>query len=601
MSSCKFGDEGKSRVAHRATPVSTELLQSLEHKRLALAKVCLFNVLNCSNNIILKFGLNGRIFYRPVAKSIEFRPISRETPILKIKIAGQDTITAKGKEKTLSDSSEEEQWLCKPRFNGTVKAPMKTRVSDSPIKKYPRKKIILSDESEDEAENAPSASTLKKVAKSAAKHARKNKGVSSDEDEWDDDCAAENDGSNHSENTPSDDSDAEERRSHRRCEKEDDVSRKCREFFNAATQAQLLATPRVTEKIALCIINKRPFESFMKLETAISEVARGKQALEAYMEHLENRDVLEKILDDCKDHADAVAQDFEQCTQNKFQPSLLTNGCNLHEYQQIGLNWLIMMYKKGFNCILGDEMGLGKTIQVIAFLAYLKEKNVRGPHLVVVPSSTVENWMGEITKWCQHIKLLTYYGSQEERKQLRHMAKKKKETIDVVLTTYNMISSKHDDKKFFKNFSMNYVIYDEGHMLKNCGTERYRNLMKVKNGPALEAGSAAMYQKDRIEQAKLILQPYILRRLKVQVLGHLPEKLEEVIEVDMLDKQRDNYEKVLDSVRGDDGDPNNAYGALVKLRQAANHPLLRRIQFNDVLVDKLAKTLCAKILTKLYI
>lgn len=52
--------------------------------------------------------------------------------------------------------------------------------------------------------------------------------------------------------------------------------------------------------------------------------------------------------------------------------------------------------------------------------------------------------------------------------------------IDVILTTYNMISSKHDDKKFFKNFSINYVVYDEGHMLKNCSTDRYRNLMKVK-------------------------------------------------------------------------------------------------------------------------
>lgn len=43
-----------------------------------------------------------------------------------------------------------------------------------------------------------------------------------------------------------------------------------------------------------------------------------------------------------------------------------------------------------------------------------------------------------------------------------------------------MISSKHDDKKFFKNFSLNYVIYDEGHMLKNCATDRYKNLMKVR-------------------------------------------------------------------------------------------------------------------------
>ncbi|VDO45411.1 unnamed protein product [Heligmosomoides polygyrus] len=75
------------------------------------------------------------------------------------------------------------------------------------------------------------------------------------------------------------------------------------------------------------------------------------------------------------------------------------------------------------------EKGLGKTIQVIAFIAYLMETNVRGPHLIVVPSSTIENWMAEFIKWCPKVKLLTYYGSQDERKQLRHMAKKKKANV----------------------------------------------------------------------------------------------------------------------------------------------------------------------------
>lgn len=49
--------------------------------------------------------------------------------------------------------------------------------------------------------------------------------------------------------------------------------------------------------------------------------------------------------------------------------------------------------------------GLGKTIQVIAFIAYLMETNVRGPHLIVVPSSTIENWMAEFIKWCPKVKV----------------------------------------------------------------------------------------------------------------------------------------------------------------------------------------------------
>ncbi|VDL80704.1 unnamed protein product [Nippostrongylus brasiliensis] len=681
MSSSKFGDTGKSRVAHRSTVASDEVLQSLEHKRLALAKIAasISSKKGAAKgaNCLTKSISNGIVKAPPPKRKKvvqsdddedflvedeeaddvdeEFVPSDEDESPRKKRGNQKNKTRASPKEapnsalglgrsgtsnekvRTLSESSEEE-WMCKPRLE---EKRMNTRLSDSPVKKKPRTKTIFSEESDDDdqEENFTSATTLKKVAKAAAKHGRKRK--VSDEDYIDDgsDRGSYRRG-NLSEESPYEDSDDDEDH-HGRNDGEDSVSRACLEFFNESTEAQLLATPRMTERIVSQVLSNRPFHAFADLEDAISKVPRGVMALNAYMELLENRGVLEKILDDCKDHAESVAAEFEHCTQRRLQPKLLDNGCKLHEYQQVGLNWLVMMHEKGFNCILGDEMGLGKTIQVIAFIAYLMEANVRGPHLIVVPSSTIENWMAEFMKWCPKVRLLTYYGSQEERRQLRHMAKKKKESIDVILTTYNMISSKHDDKKFFKNFSINYVIYDEGHMLKNCGTDRYRNLMKVKGkrkvlmtgtplqnnlielislmyfvmtkiftkycediaqllqhfkqqGPALESGSSSMYKKDRIEQAKQILQPYMLRRLKAQVLSHLPEKHEQVIEVEMLENQKELYENVLDSVRGIDGDTSNAYGALVHLRQAANHPLLRRVQYTDSIIDKLAKTLCAK-------
>ncbi|KHJ95594.1 protein, SNF2 family [Oesophagostomum dentatum] len=683
MSSSKFGDEGRSRVAHRSTNASDEMLQSLQHKRLALAKIAAtigskssgqtrmtnfygkqytngnargpapkrkkvvesddeedFIVDDEEEEADEDFVLSDEEEERARKKRKSKKPDESKSNAKKPSadtVGLEESRSTNKKTRTLSESSEEE-WLCKPRLNESARR-MSTRVSDdTPIKKTPRKQTVLSDESEEEPDDRfTSAPTLKKVAKAAAKHARKRK-VSSDYEEFLED-GSERGSDRLSEQSESADSDDEDHRY--RSEEEDDVMLACLDFFNTATRPQVLSTPRFTERIAAKILDGRPFATFRDLEVAVSEVPRGTMALNAYMETLENRGVLEKILDDCKSHAQAVASEFEQCTEQRLQPKLLDSKCSLHEYQHVGLNWLVMMYRKGFNCILGDEMGLGKTIQVIAFIAYLKEIGVRGPHLIVVPSSTIENWMSEFLKWCPKIHLLTYYGSQDERKQLRHMAKKRKENIDVVLTTYNMISSKHDDKKFFKNFSMNYVIYDEGHMLKNCGTDRYRNLMKVKGkrkilmtgtplqnnlielislmyfvmtniftkycedigqllqhfkqqGPALESGTCSMYQKDRIEQAKQILQPYILRRLKTQVLGHLPEKHEEVVEVDMLQEQKELYENVLDSVKGFDGDTSNAYGALIHLRQAANHPLLRRVQYTDSLVDKLAKTLCAK-------
>ncbi|KAK6031164.1 SNF2 family protein [Ostertagia ostertagi] len=702
MSSSKFSDGSRSRVAHRSSAASDEMLQSLEHKRLALAKIAASigaKKAGAKGGVSVKQYGNGAVAKGPDAKKKkiihsdddedfivddeaedadedfmlsdeeEKRPRKKRTgPDAKKKkiihsdddedfivddeaedadedfmlsdeeekrprkkrtgldswlkgrpkksasnVSKESTTNALGlgrsgtteKVRTLSESSEEE-WLCKPRLDENAKR-MKTHASDSPIKKRSRIKAVFSEESdEDQEENLTSASTLKKVAKAAAKHGRKRKG-SSDEEYLGDGGSDKGSyrGGRSSEEATSDSDDDEHRP---RNEEEDDVMLACLEFFNTSTRSQLTSTPRMTERIVSQIVERRPFNSFAELESAISEIPRGTGALNAYMEFLENRGVLEKILDDCKDHSLSVAAEFEKCTHRRLKPALLDEKCTLHEYQHVGLNWLVMMHEKGFNCILGDEMGLGKTIQVIAFIAYLKEANVRGPHLIVVPSSTIENWMAEFIKWCPKVRLLTYYGSQEERRQLRHMAKKKKENIDVILTTYNMISSKHDDKKFFKNFSIHYVVYDEGHMLKNCGTDRYRNLMKVKRlclqqGPALESGSCSMYQKDRIEQAKLILQPYMLRRLKTQVLYHLPEKHEEVIEVEMLENQKELYENVLDS-RNDAiisfqcsrcrRDTNNAYGALMRLRQAANHPLLRRVQYTDSLLDKLAKTLCAK-------
>lgn len=92
----------------------------------------------------------------------------------------------------------------------------------------------------------------------------------------------------------------------------------------------------------------------------------------------------------------------------------------LRDYQHIGLDWLVMMHERKLNGILADEMGLGKTIQTIALLAHVAcEQGVWGPHLIVVPTSVLLNWEFEFKKWCPAFKILTYFGSTKERKQLR--------------------------------------------------------------------------------------------------------------------------------------------------------------------------------------
>merc|ERR1739838_730926 len=101
------------------------------------------------------------------------------------------------------------------------------------------------------------------------------------------------------------------------------------------------------------------------------------------------------------------------------QPRSLNSDFQLSVFQLIGLNWLVLMHKQSLNGILADEMGLGKTIQTIAFLAHLQERGEEGPHLIVVPSSTMDNWRKELELWAPDIKVVTYWGAQDERRHLR--------------------------------------------------------------------------------------------------------------------------------------------------------------------------------------
>jgi SWI/SNF-related matrix-associated actin-dependent regulator of chromatin subfamily A containing DEAD/H box 1 len=122
---------------------------------------------------------------------------------------------------------------------------------------------------------------------------------------------------------------------------------------------------------------------------------------------------------------------------------------------------------------------------VIAFLSYLKEQNLtKGANAIVVPASTFENWANELERWCPNLKVVTYSGSQEERKSFRLWWKNDKykeevESYDVILTTYNLVNSSKWDRAFFRTIELHYIIYDEAHMLKNMATQRYASLMQI--------------------------------------------------------------------------------------------------------------------------
>jgi SWI/SNF-related matrix-associated actin-dependent regulator 1 of chromatin subfamily A len=176
-----------------------------------------------------------------------------------------------------------------------------------------------------------------------------------------------------------------------------DLRSKVVTFLQEANSFELQTIPGVSGKKIDLIINLRPFidwddcvfkfDNYTNLSTDI---------LNNCCATLKARETVERLMSSCEEISRELTQTVDKLSALK-QPNILDKQMKLTNYQLIGLNWLALMHKKGLNCILADEMGLGKTIQVIAFFAYLRETlNITGPHLIIVPSSTLDNWSREV-------------------------------------------------------------------------------------------------------------------------------------------------------------------------------------------------------------
>lgn len=210
------------------------------------------------------------------------------------------------------------------------------------------------------------------------------------------------------------------------------------DFMNNATAIELQSVKNLSEKKAGLIIELRPFTDWADLRNKLStSKALSAELLNHAQELLNKQSNVANILAKCNKMVKRMESAIEEGAGIVEQPRLLNPKFKLADYQMIGLNWLTVMHKQQMNGILADEMGLGKTIQIIAFLAYLKENRLaKAAHLIVVPSSTLDNWANELETWCPNLAVQKYYGSQEERKRMRvRFAKEGFTGFDVLLTT----------------------------------------------------------------------------------------------------------------------------------------------------------------------
>jgi SNF2 family DNA or RNA helicase len=143
---------------------------------------------------------------------------------------------------------------------------------------------------------------------------------------------------------------------------------------------------------------------------------------------------------------------------NIVQPSSIARA--MKSYQLAGLEWMIQLYDYKAGGILADEMGLGKTVQSISLLAYLKQiRRIDGPHLIVVPLSTLGNWHEEIRMWCPELRVCKFYGRRSVRERMITGGILDMQQSDILLTTFETTISAAEP---FCNVQWCVVIVDEG-------------------------------------------------------------------------------------------------------------------------------------------
>ena len=242
-------------------------------------------------------------------------------------------------------------------------------------------------------------------------------------------------------------------------------------------------------------------------------------------------------------------------------------NATLRDYQKYGYKWLKYLTDNNLGACLADDMGLGKTLQAIALLSNLHEEKKK-KSIVIMPKSLIYNWENEIKKFSPKLKVGVYYGINRDFSSLKK--------VDVILTTYGTI---RNDIENLLEHKFDLLILDESQNIKNINSQTTKAVLLLNakkrvalSGTPIENNLLELYSLFRflnpemfgsvqrftnsyilpiqkysdtstIEELKKKIYPFLLRRVKKEVLEDLPDKIEKLVYVDMNDEHRRFYEE----------------------------------------------------------
>lgn len=284
----------------------------------------------------------------------------------------------------------------------------------------------------------------------------------------------------------------------------------------------------------------------------------------------------------------------------------------LRGYQKVGYKWLKALSAYGLSGILADDMGLGKTLQVISFVLSERDSS-KGPSLVVAPTSLIYNWQNEVKKFVPELSVLVVSGMPSERKELLREA----ENVDLVVTSYPLLRR---DIGLYKDIKFRYCFLDEAQHIKNPNTLNAKTVKQINSdmnfaltGTPIENSITELWSifdfvmpgyllshskfvkkfeapitkhddKNALNDLSKHIRPFILRRLKRDVLHELPDKIESKLTCELTPEQKKIYLAYLQKSKkeismeleskGFEKSQIKILSILTRLRQICCHPSL---------------------------